>query len=877
MASGSWEFGTSNKYINGQVQWTASSNGSSANSSSLTFYMYLRRTNTGYHSWGVVSSGLQADSNSIYWQSTRVDIYNSWVLVGSVSYTIPHNSDGSKSCYLRATGSADFGLSYDSSNSVSFDQIPRYASIGTWSVASKADKSIAFQWGTNATVSKVECFFNGALKYSGSVNSSSGTFSVSGLTENTNYGNITLRVTRKDSGLTTDSGAISTTTAYTTPTITKYNCVGSSINSLDIQWSCNYACDAIWIYNNGSQIYSLGGLNSTGETITLTPENAGIVPGTAYSLVAKVRRKESQSTVESSIMSISTQATPSIASSTKNSFNIEDNIIANILNSSNIKSTLIFQYYTSTGSWTNMTTVDVGIGISSTTINPDENILYSNCKASNTIATRIACVVTNNNKTYTSYYNVTGNVVNSNPVFAGFSFETNRDTPINAVIGGTTNMIYGFGNLCIDFSKDSAAPKNQASISSFYIQVKFGVAVIHAENIPYNSDAFVYNCPVNNFVNIGTYSILIFATDSRGNISPITTKTLQMYQYFRPRITASVSRYNEFEQQILINISGIISKINIGSPKNAVSILKYRCAETGTAYPNEFTTITGYILDSSDADNISLSLIKDSPSSSFISLNYEKSYNFEFVLVDKLYQSETFTAFVAQGKPAISMFDDGYMTINRIPDFTKSEKLQVSTDILAKNEDNVDTPILKSMGVLSKLKTTVKTNIVNAINTIWDKLGTAASYNVANNTSTTVANMVLDARMGKLLDDKITTTNKNLSDRTGIFEEGSNSNGNYIKWNNGILEQWFHGTVSAGITSPYGMLYQNTFVMTYPIVFLGAPIDINCHKAQYDTGASWSTIFSYSNGSVSIRAFDIVSRPVAKVMEVSYYVRGFWK
>ena len=49
MASGSWTFGTGNSYIQGWVNWSSSSNGSSANSSNISVAVYFRRTNYGYY------------------------------------------------------------------------------------------------------------------------------------------------------------------------------------------------------------------------------------------------------------------------------------------------------------------------------------------------------------------------------------------------------------------------------------------------------------------------------------------------------------------------------------------------------------------------------------------------------------------------------------------------------------------------------------------------------------------------------------------------------------------------------------------------------------------------------------------------------------
>lgn len=119
--------------------------------------------------------------------------------------------------------------------------------------------------------------------------------------------------------------------------------------------------------------------------------------------------------------------------------------------------------------------------------------------------------------------------------------------------------------------------------------------------------------------------------------------------------------------------------------------------------------------------------------------------------------------------------------------------------------------------------------------------------------------------------------NNHLSERDYIVDRGSNLNGEYIKWNSGILEQWFSGKRSAGITNAYGSLYQGTHDWFYPIEFIDTPDTVICSKAQYDTGASWGTIYSFTKQYATIRAYDIVSRPVDKKLNVILYAKGKWK
>lgn len=207
MASGSWTFGTSNQYIQGMVQWSSTSNGSAANTSTVSVSVYFRRTNTGYHSWGHINTGVQCDGG-VYWENNYyVDIYNDWVLTNARSYTVSHGSDGKKSCYIRAVGNADFGLSFDTSTYVNLDTIPRYTTINKFDITDITQTSIKVSIGATDAIDFLQYRINGGSWQNGMDN-----FTISDLSPNTSY---TLQVTvrRQDSQLWTNSDTKSFTTS----------------------------------------------------------------------------------------------------------------------------------------------------------------------------------------------------------------------------------------------------------------------------------------------------------------------------------------------------------------------------------------------------------------------------------------------------------------------------------------------------------------------------------------------------------------------------------------------------------------------------------------------------------------------------------------
>lgn len=231
MASGSWTFGTRNSYIHGLVNWSSSSNGSSANSSNISVAVYFRRTNYGYTSYGKVNTyvdlvgwGQKSELN----YSVSMSNPNTWTLVFAKNWTVSHASDGKRTIRIHVAGNGNFSIgSFDTYKDVNLDTIPRYTSIRTWSVAEVGKTYAKINWGTADTVDWVRVYLNDSSQWTdnpGSVNGTSGSFvytgaassgasipSVSTLKLGTTY-KLKCWVRRKDSQLPTTSGNISFTT-----------------------------------------------------------------------------------------------------------------------------------------------------------------------------------------------------------------------------------------------------------------------------------------------------------------------------------------------------------------------------------------------------------------------------------------------------------------------------------------------------------------------------------------------------------------------------------------------------------------------------------------------------------------------------------------
>lgn len=102
MASGTIGGWTSNRYITSRIRWSATAD-SSTRKSTVTAYLDYRRTNSGYKTYGTIRGQLNING-AVSNFSNRVTISSGWVNVASFTTTVWHNGDGSKACWIGASG-----------------------------------------------------------------------------------------------------------------------------------------------------------------------------------------------------------------------------------------------------------------------------------------------------------------------------------------------------------------------------------------------------------------------------------------------------------------------------------------------------------------------------------------------------------------------------------------------------------------------------------------------------------------------------------------------------------------------------------------------------------------------------------------------------
>lgn len=106
-------------------------------------------------------------------------------------------------------------------------------------------------------------------------------------------------------------------------------------------------------------------------------------------------------------------------------------------------------------------------------------------------------------------------------------------------------------------------------------------------------------------------------------------------------------------------------------------------------------------------------------------------------------------------------------------------------------------------------------------------------------------------------------------------KSGGNERGSWIKHRDGTLECWYRGSITFGITFPYGALFQATGTWSFPESFVDVPV-VSSPAIQIRTAAVWGGVVSVDTERAVVRYFDVISSP-SDTGTVSVSAIGRWK
>ena len=474
--------------------------------------------------------------------------------------------------------------------------------------------------------------------------------------------------------------------------------------SVKISWSANATCSKVEYLLNGASKSTNSSLNASSGNYTYT----GLTPNTSYTLAVKITRSDSGLVTTSSNVTSTTNPIATITSSV--SFTIGEDLTLEFKNADKNESTIELSVENDSGEWVDIASYTSPINVSSFTLVLSESDkvskLCSYCKNRNEMGVRVSCGVTLNGTYYGNTYTGKATISNSNPVFSDFVL-VNTDSKCTNILGNSSSTIQGLGNMQVQIpTNNKAVAKNGATISKYiaYITVLDGTAIIKSSSASY-SETDTVTIDLGTYSSHGNYTIHVYAIDSRDNTSSTINKDFSIYPYHIPVPTINLHRLNDFEKEILLDLSITYSRVLVNnSAKNSIKSIEYRYAEGYSNFPASWTSLTGFS-NSNNGDDGTVTYSKNTSDNIWMEISISNTCKYEFKITDSVQSIIVSGISIEPGVPLLGEFNDGHISIGMLPDLNDDALLQVNSDIIATNTDG------KRIKLLSKLNDT--TNIVN--------------------------------------------------------------------------------------------------------------------------------------------------------------------
>lgn len=667
MASGSFEFNASG-YLQGKIDWSSSSNGSSANSSNVTAILYARRTNsytTKGQSWsGYVKIGSTQKNISF---SDSVSVSSGWVEMARVPATVAHSNDGSGSAVISGSvtgpsGTALSGNTSSGSKTVTLDKIARYTSISSFTVSKRSENTFTFAWKTADTVDYIWYSTDNGNKWIGydTADGTSGSFIVGNLSPNTTY-NCKLRVRRKDSQLTTDSGTVSQTT-YKAPT---FSMASKTETTITVNWSCDSTVDYIWYStNSGSNWYGVDVSDGTSGSITISKRSdqisTNLSPNTSYGIRLRVRRKESQTTYDIGSGSLTTYDYPYCTEAPN--FTIGNNVTIKLYNPLN--RTVQIQMWSHVGRQFVSELITIN-GTSYTGFSDVASRLYASIP-NNTASKYNIDVWYGDNKAIKEggNYSIIGTEI---PSFSDFTYKDTNATTV-ALTGSNQILVNGYSNVKATISTSNKAVANNSATMETY-KMTIGNKTTNAVNYSSSSAVDLTISGINN----GT--ITVYATDSRGLSTSVSKNaTFKNYSDLVIKSATATRGSNGVGSAVTLAFNGTYWNSSFGSTTNSITQVKYFYKETSAS--SWITGTTTLSVTTSGANwSGSASIKGDLGADGF---DISNAYNIRLQVTDCLV-TKTYDLIIGSGTPGIAIYKNK-VAIGKKYDTSQGGPLQINAN-----------------------------------------------------------------------------------------------------------------------------------------------------------------------------------------------------
>lgn len=444
------------------------------------------------------------------------------------------------------------------------------AAVPTQQIAWTAEKQIKVNWSSSGNSTKIEYQLNnGSWVTASTTAAASGSFTISSLTANSNY-TIVTRITRQDSGTTYNTASVSTTTKKIPTNATS----SKQETQIIVSWSADEPIDQIqWSKDNGaswSGATSVASLSSGTYTIT------GLTNNTNYKIKTRLRRKASQTTSDTSVLSETTYDYPHAISAP--SFNIGDGLTIGFYNplKREITVTIIAGGNNSTKGGDKTT----GTSITGYNNSSWQAWWYGTIPNAVSSTYKVKVVYGSSERTYQggSY---TCLASRCKPTITGFSVVDTLTTPT----GTTASLVKTISKPKISATLNKT--NSAGSIKSYTITCSDGQTYTNSAG-GFSAITYTYTKPVNG------NKFTITCKDSRGFTSDAYSLTPTMYNYVTLTATAKFEKVTPTGSQIKVSFNGNYYNNNFGSDKPNELTIEYRFKDSSAADTDYsgWTTIT---------------------------------------------------------------------------------------------------------------------------------------------------------------------------------------------------------------------------------------------------------------------------------------------
>ena len=220
----------------------------------------------------------------------------------------------------------------------------------------------------------------------------------------------------------------------------------------------------------------------------------------------------------------------------------------------------------------------------------ERKLLRQKCTTNSlTIRYVVATLVDGKNESLWSYVDKTMTLINANPEFSNFTFKDVNSVTV-ALTGNNQNIIKGASNVEVTIPVASKATAKKEAVMNKY---RFTCGDKSAD-IQYKDSEDVKGT-IQNIPN-GTFTV--YATDNRGNSSPVTKLSNQVIDY-TPLVKGNIDVYrnNGVSEEVVLQFDGLINETNFGAKSNSIIYAYYQYSVAGSGVWSDTIEITPEVKD----------------------------------------------------------------------------------------------------------------------------------------------------------------------------------------------------------------------------------------------------------------------------------------